>query len=627
MFRTAARLRAAVFYRGILLLLVPVLAVLAGGQVSAPTLFISGLVFALGLNGFDIFSSYIGRGAFARADWYLVADSTIIFLLAASSGGPASPFVILLVLMVVYAATWFDRRIAWRATVLATFVLLALYLSSARAEIDVEQLVAGLLLLLGAGAATGEIADLVAVTRARIVHASTELIRANKRILAQQASLQDSEARLRLVLDSAAEGIFGVDLDGRCTFVNRACIKMLGYREAADLLGRNIHDLAHHTRPDGRPYPSNECVVGLATQRGEGAHSDQDFHWRADGSSFPVEYWSHPIRRGGEVVGAVVTVIDITARKYAEGELRRLNLELEDRVTRRTSELVMSNARLTETLETLRRAKEELVHSEKLASLGALVAGVAHELSTPLGNALVVATTLAERTEAFGSEAKSGALRRSSLADYLANANRASDLLVRNLDAASNLIARFKQVAVDQTSDQRRTFDLAQVLGEVLVTLKPQFKRTPHRIDVAVPEGIAMDSFPGRLGQVITNLVNNALTHAFCESTPGVVRIRGEAREDRVHINVSDDGRGIPDAHRTKIFDPFFTTRMGQGGSGLGLYIVHGIVTRLLGGSIQLVRGSAKGASFDIDLPLTAPASAVENQRASAGGDPDSDKS
>jgi signal transduction histidine kinase len=319
---------------------------------------------------------------------------------------------------------------------------------------------------------------------------------------------------------------------------------------------------------------------------------------------------------------SVRAVMDLIAaigeRKRADEALRRLNLDLEHRVQHRTQELAESNAQLNEALDTLKRAQQELVRSEKLASLGSLVAGVAHELGTPVGNSVTVASTLADRTRAFADEVTGGRLRRSSLNDFVTQAQQASDLLVRNLLSASELIGRFKRVAVDQTSAQRRRFDLAETLEEVVATLRPQIKKTPHRIDLAVPNGTDMDSYPGPLGQVIVNLVNNALVHGFDGVAAGVVRIAASVEaSDRVRVTVADNGCGIPDEHHSRIFDPFFTTRLGQGGSGLGLHIVFNIVTRVLGGRISVTSRPGEGARFVLDLPRVAPRSAAEN---SSGG-------
>ncbi|MBI2305681.1 MAG: PAS domain S-box protein [Rhodocyclales bacterium] len=288
------------------------------------------------------------------------------------------------------------------------------------------------------------------------------------------------------------------------------------------------------------------------------------------------------------------SVTDITPRHELEVRMAQLNAELEARVAARTAEL--------------QRAQDELIRAEKLAALGALVAGVAHELNTPIGNSVTVASTLHERTQEFAEQVNEGALRRSSLNAYLEAARTASDLLLRSLDQARNLVASFKQVAVDQTSDQRRKFDLREVVGEVLTTLSPTIRKTPFKVTMEIPAGIVLDSYPGPLGQVITNFVTNSLVHAFEGRQHGSIVVRaGVPEHGQVVMTVTDDGVGIAEEHFRHIFDPFFTTKLGQGGSGLGLHIVYNIVTRVLGGRISLDSQRGIGTTFMLTMPLCAP--------------------
>jgi signal transduction histidine kinase len=304
----------------------------------------------------------------------------------------------------------------------------------------------------------------------------------------------------------------------------------------------------------------------------------------------------------------------------SDDALRRLNLELEQRVQQRTDEVTRANSRLQETLAHLERTQDELVQRETLASLGSLVAGIAHELNTPIGNGLTVATTLADKTKEFVAETRQGTLRRSSLDAYAEQALQGCALLTRNLWQAAELIANFKHVAVDQTSSMRRRFDLAEVIGEVVSTITPAFRKTPHRIELDVAPDIVMDSFPGPLGQVVINLTNNALLHGFDGiGHQGVVRLEGRLTESgRARLVIADNGRGIPAGHLGRIFDPFFTTKLGHGGSGLGLNIVFGIVTRVLGGRIEAASVVGQGTTFTLELPLSAPSRPEAGQPQSA---------
>jgi signal transduction histidine kinase len=217
---------------------------------------------------------------------------------------------------------------------------------------------------------------------------------------------------------------------------------------------------------------------------------------------------------------------------------------------------------------------------------------------------------LHDKTIEFADQVDVGTLRRSSLNAYLESACTASDLLLRNLSQAHELVASFKQVAVDQTSDQRRRFDLREVVGEVLTTLSPTLRKTPFKVTMEIPEGIVMDSFPGPLGQVVSNFVNNAVLHAFEGRDHGHVGLRASlVGNDEVMLSVNDDGIGIPEENLRRIFDPFFTTKLGQGGSGLGLSIVYNIATRVLGGRVTVSSELGKGATFTLRMPASAPGS------------------
>lgn len=289
--------------------------------------------------------------------------------------------------------------------------------------------------------------------------------------------------------------------------------------------------------------------------------------------------------------------------------LRRQNLSLEATVAQRTSELTLSNDELSRALATLKTAQRELVESEKLASLGRLVAGMAHELNTPLGNALTVVTALEDRYKELERMLNGGgSLRRSVLEDLVRDSRHGQDILHRNVQKAADLVRDFKQVAIDQTTDQRREFDLAQVIEDVLLMVEPRFKHTPFLINTELEPGLHMDSFPGSLGQVLTNLLMNTLVHAFDGREHGTVRVQCRSISSlEVELQVIDDGKGMDENVRRRIFDPFFTTKLGTGGSGLGMHIVHNIVTNVLGGVIDVRSSPGEGTSTTIRLPSVAP--------------------
>ncbi|TXI73763.1 MAG: hypothetical protein E6Q49_03860 [Limnohabitans sp.] len=303
-----------------------------------------------------------------------------------------------------------------------------------------------------------------------------------------------------------------------------------------------------------------------------------------------------------------VLLLSATARvAQAQAQVLALNAGLEDRIRERTMELASANENLTQTLARLERTRSELVRSEKLAALGAMVAGVSHELNTPLGNSLMAASTMQDHTEVL-SQALDRGIKRSELVHYTEQMQEGNAILMASLQRAAELVASFKQVAADQTSAQRRFFLLDKTVDEILLTLGPTIRKSGHRVEVDVAAGIRMDSYPGPLGQVLSNLINNSLLHAFESVAQRLVQVVcRHGMPGQVHIVVRDNGCGIPEQHLGRIFDPFFTTKLGKGGSGLGLNIVYNLVTEVLGGDIQVRSIQGEGTTFTITLPLVSP--------------------
>ncbi|MEW9897272.1 PAS domain S-box protein [Chitinivorax sp. PXF-14] len=408
-----------------------------------------------------------------------------------------------------------------------------------------------------------------------------------------EAELRDSQERFAKVFELIPELITFTDLQtGTFIDTNLQLEPLLGYT-ADQIKGKTALGLGIWVNVEQR-----QELIELMRSRREARLMEVQLR-RKDGRIIWCELSAVPCEQGGRRLMMAV-MRDITERREIQHELRELTIRLEQRVTERTRELQSA-------MESLQKAQDDLIHSEKLASLGSLVAGVAHELNTPIGNSVTVATTLHEKTRLLSTELAGGTLKRSSLQGYVDTANTAVDLLMRNLESARELIASFKQVAVDQTSEKRRRFDLREVIEEVMVTIAPRFKNSPHRMALDLQPHIEMDSFPGPLGQVLTNLVNNALVHAFEHREHGQVLIHAQQSGTQAIVVIRDDGAGIPADHLNKIWDPFFTTKLGRGGSGLGLNIVHGIVTRILGGKIAVATKIGEGTTFTLSLPLCAP--------------------
>ncbi|WP_317203028.1 ATP-binding protein [Janthinobacterium sp.] len=301
-------------------------------------------------------------------------------------------------------------------------------------------------------------------------------------------------------------------------------------------------------------------------------------------------------------------------RDRHERELLRHRSRLEELVAERTGALTRAkeqaellNAELAGALQNLSRTQEELLRRDKLAALGALVAGIAHELNTPIGNSLVVAGSMAERTRQLRADL-AGGLRRSALEGYLEQAGEADAIVLRNLQRAAGLVSSFKQIAVDGAGAQRRAFALRQFVADLMLPLCAPLKDSGFTLQQRIAPQLRLDSYPGALGQVLGALFENCLRHGFEDRIEGrIVVAAGPGEAGWITLTVSDDGVGIAAANLGRIFDPFFTTKLGSGGSGLGLHIVHNLVTGVLGGRIGAASDGAAGTAITLHLPVVAP--------------------
>ncbi|PWC75537.1 ATP-binding protein [Azospirillum sp. TSH64] len=413
---------------------------------------------------------------------------------------------------------------------------------------------------------------------------------------------------LQVTLDNTDQGIIKVDGNGRVVTANRRAAELLnippevlaGNPRFADVVALQRRQgefgemgddpdlyLSYGIGTEGSGRGSDtDTDGGFGMQPGEPAGMiDQPFTFkrrRPDGRI--VEVRTNPLPEGG----FVRTLTDVTVEARSAEEIFNAMQELE-----------RAYADLKET-------QANLVQAEKMASLALLVAGVAHEINTPIGIAFGCATHLSGRTGMLAEGFERGTMKKSELAAYVATASESSRLIEQNLTRAAELIQSFKRVAVDQTSEERRRFDLLAYLEEVVTSLGPTLRKSRHRVAIACSPGILMDSFPGALSQVVTNLVMNALTHAFPADSRGHMVIDvDEVAEGEVEIRFADDGVGIAAENLPKVFEPFFTTRRGSGGSGLGLHIVFNLVTQSLGGRISVDSVPGDGTTFTLRIPKT----------------------
>jgi signal transduction histidine kinase len=289
---------------------------------------------------------------------------------------------------------------------------------------------------------------------------------------------------------------------------------------------------------------------------------------------------------------------------------RAVEVFRENAIAKREAEdgLRASKEKAESALLELNAAQQNLIDAERLAALGGLVAGVAHEVNNPIGISLTVASSFARRTDQFDAEMKSSTpLRRSQLEEFVRSSRDASQQLVGNLHRAAELIQSFKQVAVDRSHAERRQFSLGEATDQIIASLRPVLKRSPISLSVDVPEGLVVDGFPGSYGQILTNLFLNAANHAFPDGRSGAITISAKPRgNDDIEIIFADNGAGMtPDVQR-QAFDPFFTTRRNEGGTGLGLHIVYNLVTQQLGGRMMLESRLGQGTTFRIIMPRAA---------------------
>ncbi len=414
-----------------------------------------------------------------------------------------------------------------------------------------------------------------------------------------QRKLSESEARFKTLFDMAPLPLTVSDRAGRIVATNRALTQTFG-KPAANLIGKRSDEVPFWASPIER-----ERIWRIYHEEGavQGAVAGVLL---PNGTVGSVAIWSSSLDGNDAIIWAL---LDLTEELNAKRELKDLNVSLESRVRERSAALERANAELNATLTTLRHTQHELLSSEKMASLGSLVAGIAHELNTPIGNSLLASTALRDRVQDFEHQVAQGALRRSQLTAHLEEVSTASALIASSLHKAAELISSFKQIAVDQTNDQRRAFDLLLAVQDTIATYMPRLRRVPCEVRLQIPAGLVLDSYPGGLYQILNNLINNALSHAF-EQRQGAaaLTVRAERQDgDLIALDFSDNGSGMSEDVLKRVFDPFFTTKMGQGGTGLGMNIVYNIVTGVLGGRISVDSSPGAGTTIHLLLPRVAP--------------------
>jgi len=426
---------------------------------------------------------------------------------------------------------------------------------------------------------------------------SLDLYELNQELAQLAADLAEREGLMRSILEAVGEGIFGVDDNGSTTFINPVGAKMLGWTPE-EIIGRNHHQIAHHTKLDGRPYPAHECPIYSAFKDGEVHREDRELFWRADGSSFPVEYISTPLYKNGELKGAVVSFSDITERKTREKEQNMMEIQLR--------------------------------HAQKLESIGQLAAGIAHEINTPTQFVSDNARFLHESFGDLGQfiEACNQLLQAAGnaplSAEQLSRVKKLSeeidlDYLLEEIPKAINqsqdglkriskIVRAMKEFSHPGT-EEKTPIDINVAIQSTIDVSRNEWKYHANMVTDLDPDLPLVPCIPGEFNQIILNTIVNG-AHAIADiagdnpEKMGSITIRTCREGDWAKVTVSDTGTGIPESIRTRIFDPFFTTKEVGKGTGQGLAIVYSAVVDKHDGRLDVESEIGKGTTFTIRLPL-----------------------
>ena len=427
--------------------------------------------------------------------------------------------------------------------------------------------------------------ELSAELESRVQQRTAELQR-------REAELASKAALLELVVSNVNQGISFVNADLTIDLCNEKFGELLELPPELCRPGVLLVDVFRFNAQRGEYGPGDpetlaQMRIAIARQR-----LPHQFERTRPSDGKTLEITGRPTPDGG----MVTTYLDISERKDAEKRILKLNETLEERVAERSEQLQQAT-------QTLHASQDALARSAAKATLSTLVASVTHEINTPLGNSLIAASTCADLAKRFSTLVGAGQLKKTDLAVFLEQMLQGSELVERNLHRAVELVKNFKQVAADQASEQRRSFDLKEVVEEVLDTLSPSLKRYTHRVEVDIPQGIHLDSYPGALGQVLINVINNAYLHAFEGRTDGLVHISAALDGDWVALHLRDNGVGMSQEHLDQLFQPFFSTKIGRGGTGLGMTIVENLVSGTLGGSVRVQSELGVGTHIALRIP------------------------
>jgi len=408
-----------------------------------------------------------------------------------------------------------------------------------------------------------------------------------------EQSLRREKELTGAIMDSVPGILYLYDEEGHLVHWNKNHEEMSGY---------SAEELSRMTLSDWFDDSELNMILEEVQIALQGKTTSSDAHLVVkSGEKIPMHFTAVGLQIEGKSYITGIG-IDLSELKKTQEELEETNRNLESKVAERTRELTEANRTLSETYEKMMAMQGYLIQQEKMAALGNLVAGVAHEINTPIGVGITAASHLMDMARELAGLMKRKEADSNALAAYLEDFEQAAGIIMRNLNRAGKLVKSFKQVSSDQSGEQRRLFDVQAYFEEILTSLSPMLKKSKVKVSVHCEKNLEMDGYPGSFAQIITNLISNSVTHAYEDHQPGLIDIRISKEAEMIRVLYRDDGKGISKEDLPRIFDPFFTTNRGAGGTGLGLSIVFNLVSQQFGGTIQCESAPGAGTTFDIHL-------------------------